>query len=152
MKTLKVGDRVPEFTSYDQNGNEVKLSDFRGKKLIVFFYPKANTPTCTTEACNLRDNYKKLQELGYELLGVSADSQRRQANFKKKYNFPYPLLADEDHTILNIFGVWGEKKFMGRTFDGIHRKTFVIDKNGLVFKVIDKVKAKNHAEQILLDQ
>lgn len=152
MKTLKVGDRVPEFTSYDQDGNVVTLSDFHGKKLIVFFYPKANTPTCTVEACNLRDNYKKLQELGYELLGVSADSQRRQANFKKKYNFPYPLLADEDHTILNIFGVWGEKKFMGRTFDGIHRKTFVIDGNGQVIQVIDKVKAKDHATQILQDQ
>jgi len=149
MNTLKVGDKVPEFVSFDQDGNEVKLSDFNGKKLIVFFYPKANTPTCTVEACNLRDNYKALQEAGYELLGVSADSQKRQSNFKKKFDFPYPLLADEDHTLLNIFGVWGEKKFMGRTFDGIHRKTFVIDGNGLVTKVIDKVKAKSHAAQIL---
>lgn len=149
MNTLKIGDKVTEFTSFDQDGNEVRLSDFIRKKLIVFFYPKANTPTCTVEACNLRDNYKMLQELGYEILGVSADSQKRQSNFKKKFNFPYPLLADEDHTLLNIFGVWGEKKFMGRTFDGIHRKTFVIDGNGLVIKVIDKVKAKDHATQIL---
>lgn len=152
MNTLKEGDRVPEFTAYDQDGNAIKLSDFQGKKLVVFFYPKANTPTCTVEACNLRDNYSKLQDLGYELLGVSADSQRRQANFKKKYNFPYPLLADEDHTLLNIFGVWGKKKFMGRTFDGIHRKTFVIDGNGVVTKVIDKVKAKNHTDQILQEE
>jgi len=149
MNTLKIGDKVPEFTSYDQDGNQVSLFDYSGKKLIVFFYPKANTPTCTVEACNLRDNYKMLQDQGYELLGVSADSQKRQANFKKKFDFPYPLLADEDHTLLNIFGVWGEKKFMGRTFDGIHRKTFVIDGNGLITKVIDKVKAKNHAAQIL---
>lgn len=149
MNTLKVGDKVPEFTSFDQEGNEVKLSDFNGKKLIVFFYPKANTPTCTVEACNLRDNYKILQESGYQILGVSADSQKRQSNFKNKFSFPYPLLADEDHTLLNIFGVWGEKKFMGRTFDGIHRKTFVIDENGMVTKVIDKVKAKDHANQIL---
>lgn len=149
MNTLKIGDKVPEFTSYDQDGNQVSLSDYSGKKLIVFFYPKANTPTCTVEACNLRDNYKMLQDQGYELLGVSADSQKRQANFKKKFDFPYPLLADEDHTLLNIFGVWGEKKFMGRTFDGIHRKTFVINGNGLITKVIEKVKAKNHAAQIL---
>jgi len=149
MKTMKVGDKVPEFSSYDQDGNDVKLSDFKGKKLIVFFYPKANTPTCTVEACNLRDNYKMLQEAGYQILGVSADSQKRQSNFKNKFSFPYPLLADEDHTLLNIFGVWGEKKFMGRTFDGIHRKTFVIDENGVVSKVIDKVKAKDHANQIL---
>jgi len=149
MNTLKVGDKVPDFTSFDQDGNEVKLSDFKGKKLIVFFYPKANTPTCTVEACNLRDNYKMLQESGYQILGVSADSKKKQSNFKNKFSFPYPLLADEDHTLLNIFGVWGEKKFMGRTFDGIHRKTFVIDANGVVIKVIDKVKAKDHANQIL---
>lgn len=152
MNTLKVGDKVAEFTSFDQDGNEVKLVDFKGKKLVVFFYPKANTPTCTVEACNLRDNYKMLQDSGYELLGVSADSRKRQSNFRKKFDFPYPLLADEDHTLLNIFGVWGEKKFMGRTFDGIHRKTFVIDENGVVTKVIDKVKAKDHASQILEEE
>lgn len=149
MNTLKVGDKVPDFSSVDENGNIVNLSDFAGKKLIVFFYPKANTPGCTVEACNLRDNYKELQAQGYELLGVSADTPRRQSNFKKKYNFPFPLLADEDHTVLNIFGVWGQKKFMGRTFDGIHRKTFLIDENGIITKVIDKVKTKDHAAQIL---
>lgn len=149
MNTLKVGDKVADFTSKDQDGNAVSLSDYKGKKLIVFFYPKASTPGCTAEACNLRDNYKELQEQGYELLGVSADSAKRQSNFKTKYGFPFPLLADEDHTVLNIFGVWGTKKFMGKVYDGIHRKTFIIDEDGVVTKVIDKVKTKDHAAQIL---
>ena len=116
---------------------------------MVFFYPKANTPTCTVEACNLRDNYKDLSDKGYEIIGVSADSQKKQSNFKKKYSFPYPLLADEDKAVIKAFDVWGEKKFMGRTFDGIHRLTFVIDENGVIEKIIDDVKAKIHAEQIL---
>ncbi len=149
MKTLQTGDRVPDFLVKDQDGNDVKLSDYKGKKLVVFFYPKANTPGCTAEACNLRDNYKELQAAGYELLGVSADSQKKQANFKNKYEFPFPLLADEDHTVINTFGVWGPKKFMGREYDGIHRKTFIIDEEGIVSKVIDKVKTKDHAAQIL---
>ncbi len=149
MKTLKEGDKVPEFSAKDQDGNTKNLSDYSGKKLIVFFYPKANTPGCTAEACNLRDNYKALQDEGYELLGVSADSQKKQLNFKDKYDFPFPLLADEDHTVLNIFGVWGPKKFMGREYDGIHRKTFVINGEGMVTKVIDKVKTKDHAAQLL---
>lgn len=149
MNTLKQGDAVPNFSVKDEQGNTVSLSDYKGKKLIVFFYPKASTPGCTNEACNLRDNYKALQDEGYELLGVSADSQRRQSNFKKKYNFPFPLLADEDKEVINAFGVWGPKKFMGREFDGIHRKTFIIDENGVVERVIDKVKTKDHAAQIL---
>lgn len=149
MNTLKVGDKVADFISKDQDGNAVSLSDYKGKKLIVFFYPKASTPGCTAEACNLRDNYKELQEQGYELLGVSADSAKRQSNFKTRYEFPFPLLADEDHTVLNIFGVWGTKKFMGKVYDGIHRKTFIIDEDGVVTKVIDKVKTKDHAAQIL---
>lgn len=149
MKTLKVGDKAPNFEAYDEQGNIVKLSDYKGKKLVVFFYPKANTPTCTVEACNLRDEYAVLQEQGYNILGVSADTQRKQSNFKKKFNFPYPLLADVDKEVINAFGVWGEKKFMGRTFDGIHRLTFVIDEKGVIEKVIDKVKAKIHATQIL---
>ncbi|UWX56169.1 thioredoxin-dependent thiol peroxidase [Maribacter litopenaei] len=149
MKTLKEGDKVPEFSAKDQDGNTINLSDYSGKKLIVFFYPKANTPGCTAEACNLRDNYKSLQDAGYELLGVSADSQKKQSNFKNKYEFPFPLLADEDHTVLNIFGVWDPKKFMGREYDGIHRKTFVINEEGKVSKVIDKVKTKDHASQLL---
>ncbi len=149
MTTLKVGDKAPNFEAYDEQGNIVKLSDYKGKKLVVFFYPKANTPTCTIEACNLRDEYTVLQEQGYEILGVSADTQKKQSNFKKKFNFPYPLLADVDKEVINAFGVWGEKKFMGRIFDGIHRLTFVIDENGIIEKVIDKVKAKIHATQIL---
>jgi len=149
MKTLKVGDKVPTFSAKDESGNEIKLSDYQGLKLIVFFYPKASTPGCTAEACNLRDNYAELKSQGYELLGVSADSQKRQGNFKEKYNFPFPLLADEDHTVINAFGVWGPKKFMGREYDGIHRMTFVIDGNGVVEKVIEKVKTKDHAAQLL---
>lgn len=149
MNTLKVGDKVPGFISKDQDGNIISLSDYTGKKLIVFFYPKASTPGCTAEACNLRDNYKELQSQGFELLGVSADSEKRQANFRNKYNFPFPLLADEDHTVINAFGVWGAKKFMGRKYDGIHRKTFVINEEGVVVKVIDKVKTKDHAAQLI---
>ncbi len=149
MNTLKVGDMVPDFTVNNQDGEAVSLSDYKGKKLIVFFYPKASTPGCTMEACNLRDNYKVLQEQGYELLGVSADSEKRQTNFRNKYEFPFPLLADEEKVVLNAFGVWGEKKFMGRTYDGIHRKTFIVSENGIVERVIDKVKTKDHAAQIL---
>lgn len=149
MNTLKAGDKVPEFVSMDQDGNEVKLTDYQGKKLIVFFYPKANTPGCTAEACNLRDHYAELQEAGYELLGVSADSQKKQSNFRDKFEFPFPLLADEDHTVINTFGVWGPKKFMGREYDGIHRMTFLIDEKGVVERVIEKVKTKDHAAQIL---
>ena len=149
MNTLNVGDTVPSFSAPDQDGNTINLSDYSGKNLIVFFYPRANTPGCTAEACNLRDNYKLLQDAGYELLGVSEDSQKKQSNFKNKYEFPFPLLADEAHTVINAFGVWGPKKFMGREFDGILRKTFVVNGEGKVSKVIDKVKTKEHAAQLL---
>ncbi len=149
METLKIGDKVPAFSASDQDGNTINLSDYIGRKLIVFFYPAANTPGCTAEACNLRDNYSELQAQGYELLGVSADSQQKQANFKNKFSFPFPLLADEDRTVINTFGVWGPKKFMGREYDGIHRMTFVIDEKGIVTKVIDKVKTKDHSSQLL---
>lgn len=151
MNMLKVGDKVPDFSANDQDGNTINLKDYRGKSLVVFFYPKADTPGCTAEACNLRDNYKELKDKGFELLGVSADSEKKQTNFKKKYNFPFPLLADEDHTVINTFGVWGPKKFMGREYDGIHRTTFVINSDGIVEKVIDKVKTKDHAAQLLED-
>jgi len=149
MNTLKVGDKVLDFTVNNQDGEALSLSDYKGKKLIVFFYPKASTPGCTVEACNLRDNYTVLQEHGYELLGISADSEKRQSNFRNKYEFPFPLLADEDKAVINAFGVWGEKKFMGKTYDGIHRKTFIINEEGFVERVIDKVKTKDHAAQIL---
>ena len=149
MNTLKVGDKVPNFTSTDQDGNTIQFNDYQGKKLVVFFYPKASTPGCTVEACNLRDNFELLKEKGFELLGVSADNQKRQTNFRNKYNFPFPLLADENKEVINTFGVWGLKKFMGREYDGIHRKTFLIDEKGFVIRVIDKVKTKSHASQIL---
>ncbi|MBC9798164.1 thioredoxin-dependent thiol peroxidase [Sinomicrobium weinanense] len=149
MNTLQPGDKVPEFTVNDQDGNTISSSDYLGKKWIVFFYPKASTPGCTAEACNLRDNFQELKDQGYELLGVSADSEKRQSNFKKKYDFPFPLLADVDKKVIEAFGVWGPKKFMGRTFDGIHRKTFIIDGEGKIERVIDKVKTKDHAAQIL---
>lgn len=149
MERLKVGDRVPEFSGRDQDGNPIGGKDYRGRKLVVFFYPRASTPGCTAQACNLRDHYESLRERGYELLGVSADSQRRQANFRNRHKFPFPLLADQDHAVIKAFGVWGPKKFMGRTYDGIHRTTFVIDGEGVVERVIDKVTTKNHAAQIL---
>jgi len=149
MNILKEGNKVPNFTATDHDGNSISLSDYKGKKLVVFFYPAASTPTCTVEACNLRDNYKILQEAGYEILGVSKDTQRKQKNFQKKFNFPYPLLADVDKEVINAFGVWGPKKFMGREYDGIHRITFLINEEGIVERVIDKVKSKQHAEQIL---
>ncbi|TYA71846.1 thioredoxin-dependent thiol peroxidase [Seonamhaeicola marinus] len=149
MTTLKIGDKAPSFTSKDQDGNLVSLEDYKGKKLVLFFYPKASTPGCTVEACNLRDNYDRFKSLGYEILGVSADSAKRQTNFKNKYEFQYPLLADEDKEVINAYGVWGPKKFMGREFDGIHRTTFVIDENGLIEDVIAKVKTKIHTDQIL---
>ena len=125
------------------------MTDYVGKKLVVFFYPKASTPGCTAEACNLRDNYQTFLSQGFEILGVSADSEKRQQNFVAKYDLPFPLLADEDLTVINGFGVWGPKKFMGREYDGIHRTTFVIDANGIIEEVISKVKTKNHAAQIL---
>jgi len=149
MNTLKEGNKVPNFTTTDQDGNTVSLSDYQGKKLIVFFYPAASTPTCTVEACNLRDHYKELQDAGYEILGVSADTERKQTNFRNKYKFPYPLLADTNKEVINAFGVWGPKKFMGREYNGIHRKTFLINEQGTVERVIDKVKAKIHAAQIM---
>ena len=149
MKTLQAGDQVPEFSVVDDRGNTQSLSAYKGQKLVVFFYPKANTPGCTAEACDLRDHYKELQDAGYALLGVSADSQKKQRNFSEKYSFPFPLLADENKQVIEAFGVWGPKKFMGREYDGIHRMTFLIDENGVVERVIEKVKTKAHAAQIL---
>jgi peroxiredoxin Q/BCP len=125
--------------------------DMARKKSIVFFYPKANTPGCTAEACNLRDHYNVLQDKGFQLFGVSADAPKKQKNFADKYELPFPLLADEDKSVINAFGVWGPKKFMGKEYDGIHRTTFLIDEKGRVEKVISKVKTKDHAAQILED-
>lgn len=149
MTTLKIGDKAPNFESLDEKGNTVKLSDYKGKKLVLFFYPKASTPGCTIEACNLRDNYQLFSTKGYAILGVSADSAKRQQNFINKNELPFSLLADEDKKVINAYGVWGPKKFMGREFDGIHRVTFIIDKNGVIEDVITKVKTKEHTNQIL---
>ena len=149
MKPLQVGDKVPLISVTDDQGNTQNLCDYKGQKLVVFFYPKANTPGCTAEACDLRDHFEELQNAGYALLGVSADSQKKQRNFSEKFEFPFPLLADEDKQVIEAFGVWGPKKFMGREYDGIHRMTFIIDENGIVERVIDKVKTKAHAAQIL---
>ncbi len=149
MNTLKVGDKAPNFETKDNQGIIRKLDDYSGKKLVVFFYPKASTPGCTAEACNLRDHYQTFQSKGYEILGVSADSEKRQQNFVQKHQLPFPLLADENRNVINGFGVWGPKKFMGREYDGIHRTTFVIDGNGIIENVISKVKTKDHASQIL---
>lgn len=149
MNILKVGDKAPNFQSKDHQGIDRKLNDYYGQKLVVFFYPKASTPGCTSQACNLRDNYHTFQANGYEILGVSADSEKRQKNFATKYDLPFPLLADEDHSVLNAFGVWGPKKFMGREYDGIHRTTFVIGTDGVIEEVISKVKTKDHSAQIL---
>ena len=149
MTTLKAGDKAPDFKALDEQGNTVELSDYSGKKLVVFFYPKASTPGCTAEACDLNDNFDRFQAKGYEILGVSADSAKRQSNFKNKYGFKYPLLADEDKAVIQAFGVWGPKKFMGKEYDGIHRTTFIIDENGTIEEVITKVKTKAHATQIL---
>jgi peroxiredoxin Q/BCP len=149
MTTLKKGDKAPEFSGTDQDGNIHTLADYKGKKLVVFFYPKANTPGCTAEACDLRDNYERFQAANYELLGVSADSAKAQGKFRDKFSFPFPLIADEDKEVINAFGVWGPKKFMGKEYDGIHRTTFVINEEGVIDEVITDVKTKAHAAQIL---
>ncbi len=149
MTSLKKGDKAPAFSGKDQDGNIHSLADYKGKKLVVFFYPKANTPGCTAEACDLRDNYSRFEANNYALLGVSADNAKAQSNFKNKFDFPFPLLADEDKSVINAFGVWGPKKFMGKEYDGIHRTTFVIDENGVIEDVISEVKTKAHANQIL---
>jgi thioredoxin-dependent peroxiredoxin len=149
MTSLKVGDNAPQFEAKDQEGNTIKLSDYSGKKLVLFFYPKASTPGCTAEACNLSDNYQTFLSKGYDVLGVSADSAKRQQNFINKNELKFPLLADEDKAVINAFGVWGPKKFMGKEYDGIHRTTFIIDEEGKIEEVISKVKTKAHTEQIL---
>jgi peroxiredoxin Q/BCP len=149
MTHLKVGDNAPSFSGTDQNGKQHSLADYKGKKLVVFFYPKANTPGCTAEACDLRDNYERFQANNYELIGVSGDSAKAQKKFEEKYSFPFALLADEDKSVIEAFGVWGPKKFMGKEYDGIHRTTFVIDENGTITDIITDVKTKAHASQIL---
>lgn len=148
---LTVGDKLPEFESVNQDGEPVKSTDFSGKKLVVFFYPKANTPGCTAEACDLNDNISILKKEGYQIVGVSADSVVAQKKFHDKFGFQYPLIADESKEILEKFGVWQLKKFMGREFMGIVRTTFIFDETGVCTRVIEKVKTKEAAKQILED-
>ena len=149
MITLKKGDKAPSFSGIIEDESTISLSDFAGKKLILYFYPKDMTPGCTVQSCNLRDNYNMLLKKGYAILGVSADSVARHQKFIDKHDLPFSLLSDEDHTVLNAFGVWGPKKFMGKEYDGINRTTFVIGENGIIEEVIAKVKTKRHTEQIL---
>ena len=149
MNHLKIGDPAPNFSAQDQNGQTHTLQDYAGKKLILYFYPKDNTPGCTTEACNFRDNYQMLQKQGFAVVGVSIDGASSHQKFTQKHELPFTLLVDEDKKIVQDYGVWGEKSFMGRKFQGTHRKTFVIDASGKIEHIIDKVKNKEASKQIL---
>ena len=149
MTSLKIGDKAPSINAKDHNGNIIKSDDFAGSKLILFFYPKDNTPGCTAEACNLRDNYQHLLDKGFKIIGVSADNESSHQNFATKFDLPFPLIPDVEKKIILDYDVWGEKKFMGRTYDGIHRVTFVIDENSNIEKIFTKVETKNHSTQIL---
>ncbi len=146
---LKEGDKAPSFESTDQDGNKVKLSDFTGKKVVLYFYPKDDTPGCTAEACNLRDNYAQFTSKGYEILGVSSDSEKSHQKFIDKYELPFRLLADVDKSIHESYGTWVEKSMYGRKYMGTARVTFIIDENGVIEKIIEKVKTKDHTVQIL---
>lgn len=146
---LKVGDQLPEFVSVNQDGESVNSQDLLGKKLVIFFYPKANTPGCTAEACDLNDHFSKLKKVGFQLLGVSADPVKNQKKFHEKFGLQYALLADENREVIEKFGVWQLKKFMGKEFMGIVRTTFIFDENGICVRVIEKVKTKEAAKQIL---
>ena len=149
MNTLKVGDKIPTFECLDDKENLIKSENFRGSKLVVFFYPRANTPGCTAQSCNLNDNYAKLTSQGYEIIGVSPDTVDKQNKFAGKYGFKYNLLADDSKELIKAFGVWGKKKFRGNEYEGVLRTTFIIDEEGIIERVIDKVKTKEHADQIL---
>jgi len=151
MTNLKIGEKAPEFTANNQDGKSISLSDYAGKKLVLYFYPKDDTPGCTKEACNLRDNYQSFQAKGYEIVGVSPDDEASHVKFIKKHELPFDLLADTDHSIAEAYEVWGEKKMYGRTFMGIFRTTFIIDEEGNIEEIITKVKTEEHTSQILVD-
>lgn len=146
---LKEGEQAPDFKAKDQTGKEVQLTDFSGKRVVLYFYPKDDTPSCTNQACNLRDNYALLKKKGYVILGVSADEEKKHVKFTKKYDLPFQLLADPEMKIIRAYDVWGEKHFMGRTFDGIIRTTFLIDEKGKIERIIKDVVTKKHTAQIL---
>lgn len=149
MTSLKVGDKAPVFSALNEDEKTISLSDYSGKKVILYFYPKDMTPGCTAESCNLGENYNLLKEKGFEILGVSPDPAKRHQKFIEKYKLPFSLIADEDRAVLEAYNVWGPKKFMGREYDGVHRTTFVIDENGVIEKIFTKVKTKDHTNQIL---
>lgn len=149
MTQLKEGEKAPDFTTNDQDGNRVSLKDFRGNKVVLYFYPKDDTPTCTVEACNLRDNYSELKKAGLEVLGVSPDTSDKHKKFEKKYNLPFTLLEDPDRKVIEKYGVWGEKNLYGIKYIGLHRTTFLIDENGIILKIFKKPKSKIHSEEIL---
>lgn len=150
MVTLKEGDKAPAFTGIDQNGNEISLTGYKGKKVVLFFYPEDDTPTCTIQACNLRDNYNLLQANGFEVLGVSPDDEKKHKKFEAKFNLPFTLIADTSHNILEKYGVWDQKKLFGHEYMGVLRTTFVIDEKGIIRKIFLRPKNKAHAEEILL--
>lgn len=149
MITLAIGDKAPAFSAKDQHGKTVKLADFKGKKIVLYFYPQDLTPTCTVEACNLRDNYALLRQHGLEVLGVSPDDETSHQKFIAKHELPFTLLADTDHKIIDAYGVWGEKQLYGRKYMGLHRTTFLIDEKGKILHIFAKPKSKEHAEEIL---
>ena len=149
MEKLKIGDTIPAFVSEDQNGNQIDSKNLVGKKLVVYFYPKDNTPGCTAQACNIRDNYEQLLAYNIQIIGISGDSLKSHQSFTTKYELPFPLLLDEDKKVIEAFGVWGTKKFMGKVYDGIHRTTFLFNEEGKVVSVIEKPNTKNHSEEIL---
>jgi peroxiredoxin Q/BCP len=151
MSVLKVGDPAPDFVALNQYGKEVRQTDFRGKKVVLYFYPKDNTPSCTAQACNLRDNYEGLRKKGYEVIGISADSRRSHRNFIHKYGLPFTLISDVDKKVIESYGAWGEKQLFGRTFEGIIRMSFVISEEGKIEKIIRNVKTGDHARQIFED-
>lgn len=152
MATIEEGKKAPAFSGKDQDGNTHNLSDYAGKKLVMYFYPKDNTPTCTVQACNLRDNYKALQKAGYSILGISPDEADKHKKFIEKFDLPFPLLADPERKIIEKFGVWGEKQMYGRKYMGLNRTTFIIDEKGIISRIINKPKSKEHGEEIMNDE
>lgn len=151
MSELKAGEPAPAIKASDENGNLITLEELRGKKVVLYFYPKDNTPGCTAEACDLRDNYSQFLEKGFEIIGVSADSQNSHIKFKDKYQLPFRLISDVDQKVLKDYGAWGEKKMYGKSYMGILRKTFIIDEEGYIEKIIEKVKTKEHSKQIFAE-
>jgi thioredoxin-dependent peroxiredoxin len=149
MATLSVGDKAPQIAATDQSGKSFDLSAQKGSKVVIYFYPKDDTPGCTAEACNIRDNYTDLLSKGYKVIGVSPDNLKSHVKFADKYELPFPLIPDPDKTIINAYGVWGPKKFLGKSYEGVLRTTFIVNEVGNIERIIDKVETKNHTEQII---